>query len=270
MFMTALELVQEAAIRVGMVQPVSIEGVYSPDPSKKDPYAMILLGALNESMRQILVKNLFDPFLVMKEEETIADSPLPQTNTFSYDLSECPDFGGLLTSYIIVSTQKIDQEYNYTYHNEYYREVDLDVFTRYWRPENEEDIDHTKGYILPEKNIFRNMNGKINFISNRLSSLENSPYTLSFTYRSVFGVKGRDGDLKNSFKLNDDTTKLDDELLIIATVMNYKSMMGLDFQIDMQKYTEYIKALEANKQNNNLIHDLTLNPIGGDIDDAVI
>jgi hypothetical protein len=248
--MNCLELVQEAAVRVGIVQPSTIENVSSPDPSRKDPDAMILLGALNETMRQAIVKNLFDPFCAMAKIDVSTEAPATG-NTYIFSLlPKCPDFAGLLSSYFNIECSDGSTQTFF--------EIDPDNFLKYWK-----DVSGTTPDVMPSKNSFKIYNGQVYFISRKPFDANFKVGTIRFSYRSNFGVMPK-GATKptNVFSLDTDTTNIDNELLIAGTVLNYKAYQGMDYQFDMQKYTDYLTALERNRQRNNLFRDTSLGKPG--------
>jgi hypothetical protein len=248
MEMQCLDLIQEAATRIGIVPPSTIENVSNPDPSKRNPDAMILLGALNETMRQALVKNLFDPFCVMvKVVLTGADNVPNAGNTYIFPIrTKLPDFGGLLSSYFEV-------EYGNGVLQTFF-ETDPDTFLKFWK-----EPMSTGTKPMPQKNIFRIYNNKVSFIAREAFTPTSLFSNIGFSYRSTFGVMLPDKTTTaNSFKYDADTSTVDDELLIAGTVLNYKAYQGMEYQFDAQKYSAYLDALEKNRQNNNTIRDNSL------------
>jgi hypothetical protein len=260
--MNCLSIIQEAAVRVGIVQPSTIENVSSPDPSRKDPDAMILLGALNETMRQAVVKNLFDPFTVMAK--IAADNVQKAGNTYIWPiLTKCADFGGLLSSYFNVEfldaaeppSKKENSAPTATIANtETFFECDPDNFLKHWK-----DPGVTAPQPIPERNMFKLYNGSVYFIARQAFAANRFFGVIRFSYRSTYGVLPVGSTTPtSSFTKDTDTSNVDGELLIAGTVLNYKAYQGMDYQFDMQKYTDYLKALESNRRTNNLFRDNSL------------
>jgi hypothetical protein len=232
------------------VPPSTIENVSNPDPSKRNPDAMVLLGALNETMRQALVKNLFDPFCVMSKVALTETDNVPNAgNTYIFPIkAKKPDFGGLLSSYFEV-------EYGNGVLLNFF-ETDQDTFLKFWK-----EPMSTGPQPIPHKNMFKVFNNNVSFIASEAFTAVNVFKIISFSYRSTFGVMLPDKITPaNSFKYDADTSTVDDELLIAGTVLNYKAYQGMDYQFDAQKYSEYLKALETNRQRNNIVKDTSLKP----------
>jgi hypothetical protein len=264
--MDAIHLVKEAATRLGIVQPSTIENVNSDDASKKDCDAMILLGALNESVRQATVLNLFDAFCILKD---ISDFPpdngentlLSPLVSFQLDLKKkAEDYGGLISSGFFVEFK--DNVSSSIFLKKMFYELEDDAFLKLRNvlPDDNEangDCSYDKRY-KNVKNRYKIYQGIVYFLTD-IDMTKFLVNKISFSYRSVWGVKALGSATpKDSFSLDTDTSIVDDELLIASTVLNYKSYMGIDYSFDMAKYQMYVNALVANRNKNNTVSDTSL------------
>jgi hypothetical protein len=232
---TCLQMIQEAAVRVGILQPTTIENVGATAAALKDPDAMVLLGALNETMRQTAVLNLFDPLTKFCEQDVGgSDSGYKCTSVLP------ADYAGMLSSFFVATYAKADLPH------EQYFEHDPDTFSNVW----------AKGKPIG-KNMFRIINSLFWIVDRAGFSGDRKIVHISYAYRSSYAVmQGGDANkLVDTFTLDNDTTHIDRELLVSGTVLNYKAYNGIDYQFDMQKHQNYVSALEKNRQNTNLFRD---------------
>jgi uncharacterized membrane protein (GlpM family) len=240
------------------MQPSTIENVSSSDPSKKDPDAMILLGMLNETMRHAIIKNLFDPFCVMAKYVFTKDDGIQTAgNTYIFNIKgKFPDYAGMLTTYFLIeyADAKPTSSNAIVGSPRTFFECDADMFQKFWREPGTTDAKPN-----PTKNMYRIYNGNVYFICSETFTDKLAFNNIRFSYRSAYGVipKGSTTPV-SSFTKDDDTSNVDDELLITGTVLNYKAQQGMDFQFDTQKFNAYLEALERNRQKANLFRDQSM------------
>ncbi|MDR2251817.1 MAG: hypothetical protein LBD98_03200 [Endomicrobium sp.] len=258
--MNALQIIKTAARRIGIVPPKTLANVNTQDASLYDADAAILLEALNETIHGSLtigVADRFKIFVNVVPEIPTPDNPnVPLLGISSMRLAfreVAPSFASFISSgFIGQVTEKLPDVITQKKIAKMFYEMEYDKFMTLNSNNgiNAFAIVGDYAYIVTDLDFEKTYD---------ISSL-----IFSFGYKSLFGVRESNGLLpptytyKYSFEKNDDESLSDSELLILGTVCNYKSYMGIDYQFDSQKFQAYIAALQKNMQRGNLIKDNSL------------
>jgi hypothetical protein len=253
----AINIVKEAARRIGIISPDTIEYVNKTEtnPDKYDSDAAILLSGLNCAINDLISQNLwwecFDSF----EDEAKGSS------TAEIDFFYLPeDFGGFITSGFIGIYIPVDTPIE--------RITEVDIAVAEIKEGSYDNFIRCFPFALLERNIqsgnpnvvgrFSILNDHGYFIS-ALNPLEYTRYLCLGFYRSVYGVvNALEEKGAKYFKNDNDYSKIDPELLVRGAVLYYAQTMGLDTSIHMQRYAQYLQACQQNRANRNKIIDSSL------------
>jgi hypothetical protein len=200
--MKALELVKETSIRLGIVPPTTLFPTLS-DASKFDTDAQLLLGALKQSVRNSTAIAPFQQLILRY------DSPqIPWTGGSEYYFPLPESFDGVVSP-LLLTPMPIDMGI---------AKLDLITFA---------DFMYATG---------------VGFVvyGNQLAA--RYPYAgdlvgvkFSCFCKTKFSYPTSEIPMSDS-----DVSLLPDELLILGTVMYYKNYRGLDYQLEMKNYTDYV------------------------------
>jgi hypothetical protein len=80
-----------------------------------------------------------------------------------------------------------------------------------------------------------------------LPRLTQTPYKITFRYKSKYPVKNENGDYKAMFAKNGDASVFDDELLILGGIVKFKKELGLEYAEDMADLQSAVKLAVSNE-----------------------
>jgi hypothetical protein len=262
---TAKFLVQEAARRVGIMPPESIDAVNesATNPEDYDADAAILLSGLNHTLTDVMVKEgLVSNYKVLYKRFEIIEPTETSYETFSLP----DDFGSFVSSGIIVAYYPIEApssaELNGELNPEYLKLIELkegdsDSFLKYYMLAYlQKDISKEN---LNYVNRFKVINNKELVYIHNLSLLKYFKVLAFGIYKSLYGVR-EPGKVepKKYFSEDVDYTDIDAELLIRGTALYYAQTMGIDSRLHQQRYEEYLASLIKNQANKNRIVDSSM------------
>lgn len=313
MLMTALELVQEAARRLNIMLPNTIEQPDDPDTNAIDYDSNMLVSALNGTLRQHMHLNDFTQQILVGEigleaiEFVLNNYNDPDSEQADYvdmiinlDVA-LPDFEKLvgdslnIVHGVVVSDDKGTSKSSSTFcvKNSYaFRQLtDTDFVSLFKRITAVKTSIKTKVadkvslfvdaldnfYSKKNKDFPSQDQSKLIDSSKRASgfyplSLDGSrqiyicnniikwsdisaqsPINVRFLYRSNYAVKDADGKMQPTFSHDDDTCTLSDELLIVGTIILYKSYQSLDFSLELGQQKALVDIIKQNQQNPQYI-----------------
>jgi hypothetical protein len=233
--MTALDIIREAARRIGILIPDHVTDAYNNEPDKRDPDKMLLVSGLNATVRQIsLLVNL-----PMKKVEAAIDGnfifPDPDTlklECFYRSSVELPVIK-LINSIMYLTLEKDNKKIIKTL-----TEADVDDFLDIYNAietgiYDANDYTDSKYYY---KYCF--LNNQLYLITHPDLRLAN-PVFLNFFYYST----------QDDMITDTDRSVIDDELLILGTVIHYKNNMGIDFSWEQQMFDKclesYVRSMDT-------------------------
>lgn len=118
--------------------------------------------------------------------------------------------------------------------------------TKHWEMLGPEDAQQWQwlksGYISTGPRIrWRILDGKF-----QIWPVMNTQEYLGYEYRSKGWARSAAGVVKNSFTADDDTTVLDDSIMVLATKLKYFQIKSFDTTALMQDYQRYLSVAKAN------------------------
>jgi hypothetical protein len=227
---TALSIIQESAMRVGVSIPGTIQTIVENDRSVIDKNAQLLLGGLNSTA--YYSATLYD----------WPDLRVYSTHTITEETSEL-DFDTFFSGYEkMISDGFTVNDGDIIY---YVQQANEDDFIRLTNltPSEKARIDRSKF------NVYVVRGGKLVFAQPLKVGI-----TLSCTYKTRYPVIDYVLETPVPRFINDlDKSYIDTELLILGTVLNYKSYIGDDFRKEAQMFDEYAKYLKSASAGNRVI-----------------
>jgi len=198
--MTALDLVREASVRLGIVAPKTLFPDMS-DASKFDTDAQLLLGALKQSVRNSVAIAPFQQLITFWQTQDMVGAG----GSFTLPMPE--GFDGLVSDVLARATKA-------AWH------LELITYSDYI-------FDSNPGFVV---------HGDIMEVVH----LPEQRSIFSYFYKTKYSYA--DSEVPNS---DNDVNLLPDELLILGIVLYYKNYRGLDFQLEMKNYTEYVTHMRT-------------------------
>ncbi|MDR3124482.1 MAG: hypothetical protein LBU10_01205 [Endomicrobium sp.] len=258
---TAIFIVQEAARRVGVISPDTIENVYKTEkkPDEYDSDATIFISGLNQTVTDVMGKegliSNYEPL-----EIWFKDAP----TDVAYDEIDLPeDFGGFVSSGVIVMYYPQDKPL---------KDFDLEYIKLIELKESDSDT-FVKSFINVLFNIKDLSKENLNYV-NRYKIRHNSQLIYTYNipdytkyvkvvaigiYKSLHGVNSPSlGKRKKYFDTDGDWTDIDVELLVRGTALYYAQTMGMESRLHQQRYEEYIANMIKNQANKNRIVDSSM------------
>jgi hypothetical protein len=284
--MTALELIQEAAKRVGIMEPAHVP-LGTAGSTTYDYDANLLVSCLNGAIKQLMVLNLFNQSVLFSKisftdasgfvDFSDITDPSGKFSDFTLNMTQAyPDFEELIGDGYTMSAnnkkflfrQLTSQDFirvaktTFPLSIESKRKTDWEREIREYRKnmpsEDRTDIEFSKKlesgfYMYAEPPATRKVYFCNNFFT--VDDIAQNDWTLTFAYRSNYGVI--DGTLhvrKLNVTVDSDTLVIPDELAILGTIIKYKSYYGLDFSLELGEQKAMIDALKENQENIQITH----------------
>jgi hypothetical protein len=230
-YATAIVLVQEAALRLGLPIPTTIQQVIEADKSVIDKNTQLLLGGLNSIA--YYATTLYDwPSMRINGKYDVVDD-----GTISINMQEkFPGYDKMITDGFLCNipggrTIRIQQ-----CHEDRYLEI-LNL------PANEVHRMDEEGF-----NVYVYRGNSIYF-----ARPLKKDSTLNCVYKTRFPVTDAvTGVPVPRFSNDKDVSYIDSELLVIGTVLNYKSYIGDDYRKEAQVFDEYAKYLKSTRSGNRI------------------
>lgn len=211
--MTALEMLKQIARVLGLDLPQTLTNA-------NDMNTQRVLGLLNRALDAAL--NAYAWQALQKQVIFRADTQSDAYNEATGGLklqSLAPDFGLAVTPQIYEVGSSTPVCY-----------VSPDQYTRLL----------VLGVGAAEK-YFSVMGGELLF----LPKLTQGSWKGILRYRGKYGALGEDGTSKRYFDKDDDTSLLDEELLVLGAVYKFKQEMGYDYADAQADYEECLRRLKA-------------------------
>jgi len=229
--MTALDIIREAAGRLSINnKPYDLSSLSYSVASETTKEAALLLSALNKTGRIVCASFSF-PELVVTTSFNPGNVP---------DDNKNQDLNGFELEYIAPG-------------------YDGMVSTYFYDPRKVEGVSPALPYITIDDYmvIRQEAQGQVNNYPNGyiiqgeyvcFAQYLDPEASYYFTYKTKYPFKYLDSQgatLKMTIDKNDDTCLMDDELMILGTVMNFKNYLNRPFQFEMKEYTEYIEHIRT-------------------------
>jgi hypothetical protein len=230
-YATALVLVQEAALRMGLSIPQTIQPVIEADKSVIDKNTQLLLGGLNSIA--YYSTTLYDwPSMKIDGTYEVIDDNVASLDTQvifpGYDKMITDGFLCNMTDNRTVKIQQCNED-------RYIEILNL--------PANEVHRIDDEGY-----NVYVQRGNNICFAR----PLKKGS-VLHCVYKTRFPViDAIEGIPVPRFSNDKDLSYIDSELLVIGTVLNYKSYIGDDYRKEAQVFDEYAKYLKSTRSSNRI------------------
>lgn len=227
--MTALDIIREAAGRLSINnKPYDLSSLSYSVASETTKEAALLLSALNKTGRIVCASFSF-PELVVTRSFKPTNVPVVNQNTDlnGYELEYiAPGYDGMVSTYFYNPTPLIGISPALPY-------MTIDDFMVIRQNQNP-DPSIPNGYIIQGEYVC-------------FSKLLDPDSNYYFTYKTKFPFKNilSGTTLKMTIDNNDDRCLMDDELMILGTVMNFKNYLNRPFQFEMKEYTEYIEHIRT-------------------------
>jgi hypothetical protein len=233
-YATALELIQEAALRLGLPIPYTIQTVIESDKSVIDKNSQLLLGGLNAIA--YYATTLYDwPAMRIDGSYTVLTDTVKEIDTHV----SFPGFDKMITDGFICN---LDSErvvrIQQTTEDKYVELANM--------PQNGATAIDNEGFNLY---IFRG--NKLCF-----GRPLKKDSVLHCVYKTRFPVLDSvTGQPIPRFSNDKDLSYIDSELLVIGIILNYKSYIGDDYRKEAQVFDEYAKYLKSTRAGNRIIKE---------------
>jgi hypothetical protein len=230
----AIDLIQEAALRLGINIPYTIQTTLESDRSVIDKNAQLLLGSLNSIA--YYSTTLYDwPSMRVDGIYNVKADNIKELDTNIV----FPGYDKMITDGFICNIDKdrmilIQQ----TTEDKYVQLANM--------PQNEATAIDNEGF-----NLYILRGNRICFSR----PLKNGS-TLRCVYKTRFPVV--DAVTKKPvprFTNDNDLSYIDSELLVIGIILNYKSYIGDDYRKEAQVFDEYAKYLKSTRAGNRIIKE---------------
>jgi hypothetical protein len=269
---TALQLVKSAALRLGMTAPESLPYSSGQSTTIEDKDALLLLGALNAavknitytySWRELIRQAVFSPnyydvsSIIIDEDGKIVPPPTPPATLatgqrfLGWDINEmCVGFDGIVSNCLLFPQKHM--------------RIPLLTYDKFLYMSEDKGFDPIFETI--EQNGYIITNNLLELVHRYGEGIQ--PYSspkVYFYYKTKFPVVRQNGQLWNDesiqlyFVSNDDWSPIDDEVLILGTIINYKNYIGRDFQLEFKQYNDYIEHMKERTGGVTIIEESMYN-----------
>ena len=242
--LNAIQIIQEVSLRLGITRPLSIENPSGSIATIEDKDAELLKGALNQSLRMATSAFTWKELIRYCEVQVPAFASGEDHPTL--DLNDiCAGYDGIVSNAIFAKAADSS-------HYRVLKLLTLDKFIMASMSKwvEEEDWAYDKrveyGYIINGEDLFLTAN--------------TVGYVIQFSYKTRLPVVRFHNDGKSAvaptgklndnyslrpiFEFDDDWSPIDDEALILGTIIGYKNYVGRDFQLELKLFTEYIEHMK--------------------------
>jgi hypothetical protein len=281
--MNVLELIKEAAKRLNIMIPKDLPKPQDEDTNAMDYDANFLLSALNSTVKQMMVLNLFNQNIVQAQEVYNPTSAIRiQADPVTY-----PDIWLNLTPKYADFEELIGDGFTFFCNGKkvLYRQLTDQDYLRLAKvvvpdfdnpPKFPDENQELKNYMkdMPSEDrtkipyadnlesgfyIYETLpNTRILYFCNNILTAEDIsavPFTIMFMYRSKYGVISNGASLRSeNITASDQTLIIPDELAIIGMVLKYKAAYGLDYTLELGEQKAILTALKANQENIQITH----------------
>jgi hypothetical protein len=233
-YATAIVLVQEAALRMGLTIPETIQPVLEADRSVIDKNTQLLLGGLNSIA--YYSTTLYDwPSMRIDGTYDVIDENTTVINT----QDKFPGYDKMISDGFLCNISGDRQVIIQQCNEDRYIEI-LNL------PPGEAHRFDEEGF-----NVYVQRGNNICFARPlKVGS------TLKCVYKTRFPViDAITGTPVPRFSNDKDLSYIDSELLVIGTVLNYKSYIGDDYRKEAQVFDEYAKYLKSTRAGNKIIKE---------------
>jgi hypothetical protein len=271
--LNALQIVQEACLRLGITRPLSIEGISGTVAQIVDKDAELLLGALNQSLRMAMSAFSWKELIRIYDKPVSAGTSWSNINVNSI----CVGFDGIVSDAIFFYSEANDASFFIC------RLLTLDRFLKTSHEDKDPSYipnygawyetveDKTRvGYILSSE--------VIHIITNKQLSLyvATGRIHMNFAYKtrcavvtsvldtsgaSIPGTLDQDELLRPVFKNNIDWSPIDDEVLILGLIVSYKNYVGRDFTLEYKLWNDYIEHMKERTGGLTVIEENMYNSL---------
>jgi hypothetical protein len=230
-YATALVLVQEAALRMGLSIPQTIQTVLESDKSAIDKNTQLLLGGLNSIA--YYSTTLYDwPSMRIDGIYEVTEEGIISINM----LDKFPGYDKMITDGFLCNMPNNRMIRIQQCNEDRYMEI-LNL------PANEVHRIDEEGF-----NVYVQRGNSIYF-----ARPLKKDSVLHCVYKTRFPViDALSGTPVPRFSNDRDLSYIDSELLVIGTVLNYKSYIGDDYRKEAQVFDEYAKYLKSTRSGNRI------------------
>jgi len=266
MGMTALQLCQEVAQRMGMVKPLTLANAWSSDPTILDKNVSQMLACVNAAARNAMVYQSWHEAAIVAEFESECpdDGADPTPMPTSYMLEDewvpssadpkkvikVPGIAPFFDSMLSLTVASPDA-------NDVVGAANFDDFMAIRLGRS--GVATANGYMFREKVL--DFAKELPYQTT--GDKEYQPYKYYFmykTYAPAYGIQ-RENDVvtpqhkgpKIGANLDEDTFILDDELIVLGALVHFKSYLNMNPQVEQQNYMMYLNHLTAARGTTNII-----------------
>jgi hypothetical protein len=240
--LNCIEIIQETALRLGMLPPNDdsiIKFIKEKDAANIDRDTQLLMGALNQAARNAAIAFNWKEFTIRMYFYPYCNSEFgwnPIVEGFDIEFI-APGYDGILSNSFYIPTEEK--------HRRFIENVTIDEFTI--RKENDKDC--RNGYI---------------FQSGYVCFAKKLPETkIYFTYKTAFPfitITSQGDKIPSAYVVDGlDQVVMDDEVLILGTIINYKNYVGLDSQLEQALYNQFLEHLKTRSESLTVIREFGRN-----------
>jgi hypothetical protein len=259
-------MIQEVSTRLGVTRPTTIESMAGDMESIQDRDALILLGAMNQSIRSAAAAFTWrDMLLYVEALATPIKDPDGNILFHRFNIDDaCVGYDGMTTSYIYATS--IPENAGELVYRASLRQMSFDKFLLVrggYITGTESDsgdlyMDRRKinGYVL----IGRQVETARPLYSGEDPKLDRT-HKCFFTYKCSYPVVKPSGSMSNPldrkmlFTDDDDISVIDDECVILGTLMCYKNYVGRDYQLEVKLFMDYIEHMKERNGGLTIIEE---------------
>jgi hypothetical protein len=267
---TALQLVKAAALRLGMTTPSSLPYSNGQSTTIEDKDALLLLGALNAavknitytySWRELIRQAVFTPnfydssSIIINADGSLVPPPIPPAtlgaNKFlGWDINKiCVGFDGIASNCLLYPKKHM--------------RIPLLTYDKFLYMSEDGRIDPI--FETVEQNGYIITNNLLELVHRYNEGSDLSAGNVYFYYKTKFpvvkaaGMLWNDSDVQLYFVEDEDWSPIDDEILILGTIINYKNYIGRDFQLEFKQYNDYIEHMKERTGGVTVIEESMYN-----------
>jgi hypothetical protein len=262
--MTAIQMIQEVATRLGITRPSTIEVLTGNVESIVDRDALIMLGALNQSIRSAAAAFTWRDMVVYKDVTatlSVDQEGKPLYHSITLD-KECVGYDGMASSFVYFHYDEAEAS------KVILRQMSFDKFML-TRGDRRTDAPNYGDIYLDERYgngyaiIGRTLETACPIMYNTLTNPYLIPEKIKcfISYKCSYPVIKQEGtpqmpeDRKILFTKDGDMPVIDDECVILGTLMNYKNYIGRDYQLEVKLFMDYIEHMKERNGGLTVIEE---------------
>jgi hypothetical protein len=218
---TTLEILREAAKRMHIPEPASVETIPTDLSTSDAQNSMLLLTSLNQSLKSIAIFSNWPQMLREVRFNAIRDQEHFYNDIIrGFDLEKiCPSYDGIVSPFI------------------------YDLARRYAIPQvfEKEYYDMTLGNTIDaplDQMAYR-------VVANHICFSSDVNGMVTFLYKTKYSVKSVSGEWKETAEADKDVCIFDPELCVLGTIVSFKASIGQDPSIETALFDRYMDHLKS-------------------------